>query len=199
MSAAKSLSVRAYARHRGVSHTAVQRAIKSQRLVRSLGRNAAGEWQIVDVALADQEWDANSDLTRAPAVIKEREAARPASGTEPVPPVPPVPPPADAVDPGSVPSGELTLSAAAAQEKAWKARLAELQYREKTGELVDARAVEMKMVEVFTRCRTKLLGIPSKLKTRLPHLTPADLRAVDAEIRQALEELAAPDEAKGAA
>ena len=199
MTAANSLSVRAYARHRGVSHTAVQRAIKSQRLVRSLGRNAAGEWQIVDVALADQEWDANGDLTRAPAAIKEREAARPASGTEAVPPVPPVPPPADAVDPGSVPSGELTLSAAAAQEKAWKARLAELQYREKTGELVDARAVEMKMVEVFTRCRTKLLGIPSKLKTRSPHLTPADLRAVDAEIRQALEELAAPDEAKGAA
>lgn len=200
------LSVRAYARHRGVSHTAVQRAIARGRLSRSLGKNAAGEWRIVDVALADREFDANGDLTRAPSVIKEREAARIAGGTPPVPPVPPVPsddesveePPPDG-DPGSVPAGKMTLAEAAAQEKAWRARLAELQYREKTGELVDARAVEMKTVEVFTRCRTKLLGVPSKLKTRLPHLSPADLRAIDAEMRAALEELATPDRAEGAA
>lgn len=197
------LSVRAYARHRGVSHTAVQRAIARGRLSRCLGKNAAGEWRIVDVALADQEFDANGDLTRAPAAIKEREAARHAGGTPPVPPVPEGddtaedPPPAG--DPGSVPTGKLTLAEAAAEEKAWRARLAELQYREKTGELVDARAVEMKTVEVFTRCRTKLLGVPSKLKTRLPHLSPADLRAIDAEMRAALEELATPDRAEGAA
>lgn len=205
MATDEGLSVRAYARHRGVSHTAVQRAIARGRLSRSLGKNAAGEWRIVNVELADQEFDANGDLTRAPAVIKEREAARHTGGTPPVPPVPPAPDsdnedePSTDGDPGSVPTGTMTLAEAAAQEKAWKARLAELQYREKTGELVDARAVEMKTVEVFTRCRTKLLGVPSKLKTRLPHLTPADLRAIDAELRAALEELATPDQAQGAA
>jgi phage terminase Nu1 subunit (DNA packaging protein) len=87
-------------------------------------------------------------------------------------------------------AGKMSLLDASALEKEWKAKLAELDYQERIGQLIDARQVEAKTVEVFTRCRTKLLGVPSKAKTAIPTLTRADLAALDRLIREALEELA---------
>jgi phage terminase Nu1 subunit (DNA packaging protein) len=133
-------------------------------------------------------------MSRAPVAYKQRESDRNSDGTVGVPGEAP------SDDLGSVPGGKLSLADATAQEKAWKARLAELQYREKSGVLVDARQVELKTVEVFTRCRTKLLGVPAKLKASCPELTRAQLLAIDAAIRQSCEELAAAtDETQGAA
>lgn len=189
------LSQRAFARHLGVSHIAVQRAIVTGRLARSVAKDAAGRWRIVDVALGEQEWTANGDMSRAPAAIKQRESDRRSGGTVDVP----VGATVDVDVLGTVPGGTLSLADATAQEKAWKARLAELQYREKSGALVDGRQVELKMVEVFTRCRTKLLGVPAKLKTSCPELTRAQLMAIDAAIRQACDELAVADVSEGAA
>lgn len=182
------ISVRAYARHRGVTHRAVQNAITKGRLVGSVGRGSRGP-TIVDVILADHEWDRNTDLTRAPVRTKVREDARCRGGDMVSPPV------ADIQDAlGSVPHGKLSIADATAEEKAWKARLSELTYREKSGALVDAREVELRTANVFTRCRTKLLGVPSKLRMALPALSRTDLLVIDATIRQALEEIALPDE-----
>jgi hypothetical protein len=52
------LSLRAYARHRGVSAPAVLRAIRRGSLKASLVRDAEGHTRIADVALADSEWPA---------------------------------------------------------------------------------------------------------------------------------------------
>ena len=60
------LSIRAYARHRGVSQPAVQKAIRKGRLSASI-RQVNGRAVIVDVALADQEWEerrAKADTAR---------------------------------------------------------------------------------------------------------------------------------------
>ena len=38
--------------------------------------------------------------------------------------------------------------------------------------------------------RTAMLAIPSRTGARLPHMTPADVAAIDAEVRAALTELA---------
>jgi len=53
------VSLRAYARHRGVALNAVQRAIASGRIRKTAGGK-------IDVAAADKAWAANTDLSRRP-------------------------------------------------------------------------------------------------------------------------------------
>ncbi len=60
----------------------------------------------------------------------------------------------------------------------------------KRGDLVPLRDVQGLWASIVIAARTGLLAIPSQLKGRRPDLTPADLRAVDALLREVLEELA---------
>lgn len=199
------ISLRAYARHRGTSAPSVLRAIKSQRLRESLVFGEDGKPQIADAALADLEWDRNTDLSRAPGYVKERATAK--AITKPAPVVPPTrqvmaeaepPGPGESDVGGSETSdaGEfrihdgMTLTQASAAEKVAKARLADLQYREKIGELVNARDIEERFGGVLTIVRTKVLGVPGKCKGALPHLTVGDLAVMDTLLREALEDLA---------
>lgn len=182
------MSIRGYARRRGVSAPAVLKAIETRRLVESVAFDENGTPSIVDAEVADHEWDANTDLSRAPGYVKTRAAER--NG--------------DAPPDATAAPGAMSLGVAAALEKEWKAKLAELDYMERTAALVDAGEIEAKLTEAITRCRTRLLGVPSKMKTAIPILTRAHLVIVDALIREALEELAtmapgAPDEKQGAA
>jgi len=180
------ISLRAYAKHRGTSVVAVSRAVKSGRLSRSVTHDARNQPKIADVALADQEWAENTDLTRAPAFVKERGLGVQTSA------------PADAGDagdgppaaPGVDPTRELSLSEASAEEKRWRAKLAELQYKQRAGELVDAKDVASRLANLFTVCRTKLLALPSKAKAAIPALTHDNVATIDDLVRQALEELA---------
>jgi len=185
------ISLRDYAKHRGTSVVAVSRAVKSGRLRASVTTNHFGHPKIADVALADKEWAENTDLTRAPAFVKERglevQTSAPAAGASPSEPLP-----ASSAEGGSPPPAEgreLSLSEASAAEKRWRAKLAELDYRKKTGELVDAKDVEDRLKHLFTICRTKLLALPSKTKAAIPALTHADIARIDDLVRQALEEL----------
>jgi hypothetical protein len=188
------LSLRAYARHRGVQLRAVQKAIEAGRLVQSFTHDGQGRPRIVDAALADAEWDANTNAVKAtPSLLKK---AIDATAPRPVPTAPPAPPPGPPVGDDGKP---MTLLEASALEKSWKAKLAELDYQQQVGELVSAKEVEARTVEVFTRCRTKLLGIPSKAKTHLPNLSRGDLVTLDKLIREALEELTVDERAEGAA
>jgi hypothetical protein len=59
---------------------AVSTAIKVGRLVASVGRDEWGQPKISDPDLADREWDQNTDLTKAPAYVKERAKERAAGG-----------------------------------------------------------------------------------------------------------------------
>jgi phage terminase Nu1 subunit (DNA packaging protein) len=161
------LSRRAYARHRGVSHTAVNLAIAGGRLKACLDADG----NIADAVLADQEWDANTDLTKAPTAVRERAEERRAA----------VLPPAGDVE---------TLPEATRREKVAKANMAELQLAEAAGELVPAAEVRGKLVDVFGAVRTKLLGIPSKIRQTDSSTTPAQLATFETLIREALEGLA---------
>jgi hypothetical protein len=71
-----------------------------------------------------------------------------------------------------------------------KAELLELERKEKEGLLVRAADVEAKWVEVITISRTKVLGIPSKAKQRIPDLTQDQVVVLEDIVREALEELA---------
>jgi phage terminase Nu1 subunit (DNA packaging protein) len=54
---------------------------------------------------------------------------------------------------------------------------------------VSSSEVKLRWSAHVVAARTKLLGLPSRAKQRLPHLTPADLATLDRLIREALEEL----------
>jgi hypothetical protein len=177
---APALSLRAYARRRDTSVESVRRAIKRGRLKASLVL-VNGKPQIGDPDLADREWQANTDYSKAPGSVREEADRRAVAGRD----TPSETPTSDAEEP-------LTLTQATAEEKRWKAKLAELEYAKKSGELVNALEVEHSLVDVFARCRTKLLGVPSKAKAALPHLSHADVVAIDRIIRESLEDLVPP-------
>jgi phage terminase Nu1 subunit (DNA packaging protein) len=173
--------MRAYARHRGISATAVHRAVEQGRIVKSVVRDGAGKFLgISDAALADQEWAASTDLSKASTELLLRTAAEGAGG-----------PPGAAGDGAAVDDGEtMTLSIALAKEKHWKALTAELDYKKRVGELVDATEVESRIIDEYSRLRTKLLGLARKAKASLPHLTREDVTVIDTLVREALEDLA---------
>lgn len=162
------LSQRAYAARRGVSHMAVQRAIKAGRLKECL--NDGG--QIVDPDLADREWDQKTDLSKAPSYVKERAAPGAPAGGEPV----------------AVLGGSLAENNAA--KTYWQARQAELKFKREAGELVPAADVRGELETVFRTCKGRLLGIPTRAVAELPELGVAGAQKLEMLIREALEELA---------
>lgn len=167
----KGISLRAYAARRGVSPMAVTYAIRSGRLSRSVGRRPSGFPTIVDPDLADREWAENTDQMKAAGSLAKPNAGG-ASEHE--------------VDPDDGPS----FAEAAAREKLARARLAELEYQERVGRLVDVNQVMAVFTERITRCRTRLLGVPSKLKSLRPNIDRDALVTLDALIRETLEEVA---------
>lgn len=167
------LSLRKYAEHRGVSHTAVQRAIKSKRLLESV-EIVNGRQQIRDVETADREWHANTRPTLA-----NMAAASPRRATEQ---------PAEDVA-RTVPD----INESRARREAALAGLAELELEERRGKLVPVEEARATVIDRFTAVRTRLLGLPSRCRQQLPHLTDVDVRVIDDLVREALEELAADD------
>lgn len=175
----KPLSLREYAKHRGVSAPSVMRAIRGGRLRACLVIGADKKPKIGDVALADQEWTANTDLSKAPAYVKERSAARADEPREDA-----------SEDAEPFLPGSMSLTDASALEKEWRAKLAELDYKRKSAELVNAAELEAHLVDVFTQIKTKLLALPSALKAGNPNLTHRDVVFVDGKVRELLEDLA---------
>lgn len=95
----------------------------------------------------------------------------------------------------SEPTGEEDYNYAeeSAREKHWKANLAKLEYETKAGELVRADEARGVVLDRFTEVRTKLLGLPVRIKQRIPHLSAEDVHEIDAVVREALEGLARGD------
>lgn len=199
------MSLREYARHRaslglvGTSAMAVSKAVKNGRLKRSVVRDHNGDPKIADPELADREWAAATDHSKAPIAIRERAAVRPPAAAPSRVPRPPLP----VVDPGASPPprspGEegveepesLNLHEEQARVAFWKAHTAELDYRARAGELIEAKDLEGRLVDVFSGCQKKLLGVPARARQQDPTLTAAHLALIEDLIREALEDLAA--------
>lgn len=203
------MSLRTLGKCLGVSAMSVSRAWRSDRLPKSVRLDERGKPKCVSVALARQEWAANTDLSKAPGYVKVRgeqlqrtaaaETATVGAAQVETPASPagtPTAPPSKPTKPGRVRSErsreKLSLVDASAREKDARARLAELEYRRKTGELVDAEEIRSRIMEAFTQCRTKMLSVPSKAKIALPHLSKADILVFQSLIAEQLTDLAAP-------
>lgn len=173
------LSLRAYAKHRGVSLAAVQKAIHS-------GRIATTAEGAIDSGRADAEWKAKTrpgqgGAKQAPPVVKESKRAE-AQRAEPERAEPPV-------------AGGLDYFRARAFRENYLARLAKIEFEEKTAKLISRDEVQ---VAAFTKGRTardNLLNIPDRLAATLAAESDADKvhQILTAEIRKALDELAGAD------
>lgn len=193
------LSLTAYARRRGVSAVAVSKAVASGRLSASVVRDERGAPKIGDVELADREWTANT----RPRIDHPAEAAPPAAAerkprprSAAAPPAPPAPRAAS----GGVPDyheSRARREAAAARRESALADVAELDAEERKGELVSVDEARADVIEMFSIVRTKLLGIPSRVAQRLPHVATEVVPVVDDLLREALEELAEEAEEDG--
>lgn len=175
-------SFSAYARRRGVSVEAVRKAHRSGRLHRSIVM-VNGKPKIADPALADREWAANTNISKLPAALLiarhgRRAGTRGDRGSRSAP--------------RSDDTQQADLSDATRREKLARAQLAELKYRERAGQLVEAEEMKAAWIDHITIARTKVLGIPSKFKQRRPHQTLEDLADLDELLREALEDLAGP-------
>jgi len=72
-----------------------------------------------------------------------------------------------------------------------KANLLELDRKTKEGQLLNREDVEQAWNAAVNITRTKVLGVPSRAKQQIPHLTPDEVEVVRDLLREALEELAA--------
>ncbi len=154
-----SLSQRAYARHRGVSHTAVRKALATGRIV-------TGEDGKIDAAVADAQWERSTDMSKPRNSVTGVPKKRRATGA---PSDPPGIPDSGA---GEVPNGAATGNTARlaasyagsrAAREAYMARLAKLEFERRSGKLVDADEVRAQIFALGRRARDGLLGVPDRL------------------------------------
>jgi hypothetical protein len=177
------LSIRAYAQHRGVSHTAVAKAIKAGRI----SKEPDGS---IDPAKADAQWvrntlasqNLNTSVSKpAPKVATPPVSTPVATGSSRE-----LPPP---LETGRISAPDYQTSRAI--REAYAARLAKLEYEERTAKLISSDEVEMRTFNLARRLRDRMQTLPRRLAAALA--AEQDPRVIeqrlDDEIRQALEEL----------
>ena len=143
------LSIRAYARQRGVSHVAVLKAVKQGRIV----LEADGT---VDAAKADASWERSSDPARA---IKSSTADK----LRPVPEAAVGSVRETLKEQGLPFSGSLTFVQARTAHEIAKAHLARLRLQERKGELVDRASAAALVFRLAREERDAWLNWPARV------------------------------------
>lgn len=108
---------------------------------------------------------------------------QPHPGTRKRPQTPKQPPPEPTDD-----LPEYTISRARSEFE--KANLLELQRKTQERELLRREDVQQAWSQAVNLTRTKLLGVPSTVKQRIPHLEVEEIEVITGLIREALDELA---------
>lgn len=141
------MGVREYARHAGVSHTAVQKAIAEGRIRNAVFRDEKGRPKI-DPELADTEWKRSTTTTHPHARHAEDRSTTPPPG-------------------GGRLSAEESKYPPLAQSRAiregYQAQLAKLDYDERSGKLVRVDDVKVRAFQVARRVRDALLNVPVRV------------------------------------
>lgn len=135
------ISIRAYAARKGISDTAVRKAIKSGRI--TLTKNGK-----INPALADRQWEANTDPAQVYA-IKEDSSARTASSET-----------ASLANSGSI---GVSYQQSRAIREAYEARLKKLEFDERTGKLISTETVQREAFNAARKTRDMILNVPDKV------------------------------------
>jgi hypothetical protein len=157
------LSIRAYAKHRGVSHSAVIKAIKAGRIK----KEADGT---INPSVADASWQENT----FPDTSVDVEPKFNKTKSEPL-----------------VTSGPSYAQSRAVKE-AYNARLAKLSYEEKSGSLVRTDIVKVAWFNALRVLRDRVLNMPDRLAPILSAETDIKIirDLLDEDLRQILDDTA---------
>lgn len=164
------VTIREYARLRGISHQAVRKAIDSGRLINSVVKSqGASKIQLIDSDLADKEWVPGTQEAMA-----TQGTAGPKAGKE---------------------DNKVSASYAAARalRENYAARIAKLEFEIKSGKYVDAEEVRQSWLNVSAIARTKISGIPSKAKQRITEMTVEQVQVLEEIVAEVLTEIAETD------
>lgn len=178
------------ARALGVTSEAVYAAIRTNRL--SVVRTGDGR-ELVNSATMREEWERNTQKRigrgpKPPAGTVERTPLRPGEAEAKQHASAPPPPPSDLARTTEIVPD---YNESRARTEHLKAELLELERKQKEQILVKSEDVEAKWVEIITLARTKILGIPTKAKQRIPDLDTDAISLLDDIVRETLEDIAA--------
>jgi len=180
------MNLQAYANHRkalglrGTSHVAVLNAINDGRLSAPAVQRQGRSW-IIDPALADAQWASRTDPSERGAM---------GGGTDrPIGTTPPAVPTAD--QPPAAAKGGPSLAISKQVKAAYEAKLTELEYKERSGEMGNLQDVKRQAAKLARQVRDLLLIIPSRNAARLAAMSdPEDVRSLlEEEIEGALKGL----------
>lgn len=173
------VSQREYARRRGISHVAVQRAIKAGRISAVDGK--------VNPEQADREWVQNTDLSKPlNRITGDPKRGRPA-GKQP-----------EAVElagEGKASGGGSGYAKARATREIYQAQLARLELERQQGILVRADEVRAAAFDAHRRTRDHLITLPERIAAIVAATTdPAEVqRILDDEIERICHELSSAE------
>ena len=162
------MNLQAYANHRkalglrGTSHVAVINAIKDQRLTPPAVVRDGHRW-VIDAAMADEQWATRTDPSEYGAMGGG--TARPIGLPEPALPAPPPAtprrPPAEQPSPAA--KGAPSLAISKQVRAAYEAKLTELDFKQRNGELVSKTDVDRVWYEEGRRVRDAVRRTPQQM------------------------------------
>ena len=141
----KPISLRDYAKLRGVSVEAVSKAIKAGRLKKSV-TYVNGKPKISDPSIADKEWQANTDQAK-PSATTRKEKPQEATGQN--------------------------YAQSRAIREGYQARLAKLDYEEKSGKVHGTDECRVAQFNRARKARDMLMSIPDRVSPVLIGMTDA--------------------------
>jgi hypothetical protein len=163
------MTLSAYAKHRGVSAPRITKAIQTG--IISPVKDKEGR-RMIDVDKADAEWERNIDKSqiRHPDILAKKEYQT-----------------KNKITSAGIPS----LTESRAIKEGFLARLAKLDFEEKSGKLILVDRVKQQAFECAQNVRNALLNIPQKISAEIAsEVDPFKIEQIlDKEIRSALEEL----------
>lgn len=154
------LSLRAYAEHRGVSHTAVQKAVRSGRIPRLDDGS-------IDPEAADRAWAANTDVTKSSNSVTGNPRHRRDPTAPPVPAGGAAAPRSTIAEANGGGSGYVVARGA---RESYAAGLMKLKYHRELGSLLDAEGVELAADTCARRTAAAILAMPTQVGPQLAAL-----------------------------
>lgn len=179
------MNLQAYANHRkalglrGQSHVAVLNAINDGRLTPPAVERQGRSW-IIDADLADAQWAGRTDPDNRGGMGGGTD--RPIGRTAPA-----------AADATSATKAGPPLAISKQVKAAYEAKLTELEYKERTGEMIDVATVRKTAQELGQALRDSVMGVPNRIAGMLAATTDASevTRLLEDELRLALRVLEA--------
>lgn len=169
------ISIRAYARHRGVTDTAVHKAIRAGRITPETDGT-------IDADRADREWARNSDVPKTGTRAKAAKVAVPEGGTG-----------VGDDGPAALPTGGASLLQARTVNEVVKAQTNKVRLARLKGELVDRPHAIAHVFKLARSERDAWLNWPARISAQMAaklNIDPHTMHvALEAAVREHLQEL----------